>query len=124
MCMCPINSAVVRAFRLEARAKTGEVSPLTIGRCALAPSKARTSGRCAMLPLNDRREGLDEALSLVEAMILRAMWSFATPARWGWRGSSRVTRPIARLAQVQEPGSAGGAPRGGRGLEPIAAREG
>jgi hypothetical protein len=61
--MCAINSAVVRAFRPEARAKTGEVSPLTIGGCALAPSKARTSGRCAMLPLNDRREGLDEALS-------------------------------------------------------------
>ena len=32
MCMCPINSAVVRAFRPEARAKAGEVSPLTIGR--------------------------------------------------------------------------------------------
>ena len=32
VCMCPINSAVVRAFRPEARAKAGEVSPLTIGR--------------------------------------------------------------------------------------------
>src|SRR5258705_5598512 len=44
MCMCPINSAVVRAFRLEARAKTGEVSPLTIGGCARrgAPRRKRT----------------------------------------------------------------------------------
>ena len=39
-------------------------------------------------------------------------------------GLALPLRPLAGLAQVQEPGSAGGPPRGGRGLEPIAAREG
>ena len=38
--------------------------------------------------------------------------------------SALPLRPLAGLAQIQEPGSASGAPRGGRGLEPIAAREG
>jgi hypothetical protein len=40
MCMCPINSAVVRAFRPEPRARSARAPPLT-GGCALAPSKAR-----------------------------------------------------------------------------------
>jgi hypothetical protein len=39
-------------------------------------------------------------------------------------GLALPLRPLAGLAQIQEPGSASGAPRGGRGLEPIAAREG
>ena len=44
MCMCPINSAVVRAFRPEPKARSARSPPLT-GGCALAPSKARSDLR-------------------------------------------------------------------------------
>jgi hypothetical protein len=70
MCMCPTNAAVVRAFRPEPTAKTGEVSSAHYRRLRPRSVKGKDKRSQGDVPLNDRtgKDGTTRSPLVVEAL--------------------------------------------------------